>query len=236
MGSLGSTECYIQIDSTAAQILECQYLCRIPHRALNKSCPLLLSKRSPAMDAVAHTAIAHHHPLRFASGPKGKWPCEWPRRLLGSSGACSAVTGIAGFRSMLSNLTDGAECRACVIKLRHIGDAESKVVATQSRTEIPLIGEVIEVSLNGVTARARVVQIDCEGAEGAVTIQADELSSSYVWDTFIALAQNDAEEGPSKSSSLAPSKPPHLAFEATVSLVRQCHALAWRFWIDRNLI
>lgn len=168
----------------------------------------------------------------FASGPKGKWPCEWPRRLLGSSGACLAVTWTAGFRSMLSNLTDGAECRACVIKLRHIGDAESKVVATQSRTEIPLIGEVIEVSLNGVTARARVVQIDCEGAEGAVTIQADELSSSYVWDTFIALAQNDAEEGPSKSSSLAPSKPPHLAFEATVSLVRQCHALAWRF-LDR---
>ena len=34
MGSLGSTECYIPIDSTAAQILECQYLCRIPHRAL----------------------------------------------------------------------------------------------------------------------------------------------------------------------------------------------------------
>src|ERR1700745_2131453 len=87
----------------------------------------------------------------FASGPKRRWPREWPRPVLGSSGACLAATWTASFRSMLSNLTAGAECRACVIKLRHIGDAESKVVGTQSRTEIPLIGEVIEVSLNGVT-------------------------------------------------------------------------------------
>ena len=72
MGSLGSTECYIPIDSTAAQILECQYLCRIPHRALNKGAPLLLSKRSPAMDAVAHTATAHHHPLLFCKRSEGK--------------------------------------------------------------------------------------------------------------------------------------------------------------------
>jgi hypothetical protein len=133
---------------------------------------------------------------------------------------------------MLSNLTIATKCRTCVIKLRHIGDAESKVVETQSRTEIPSIGEVIEVSLNGATAQARVVQIDCEGAEGAVTIDADELSSSYVWDTFTALAQIDADEGQSKACSLAPSMPPHLAFEATVGLVRQCHALAWRF-LDR---
>ena len=202
-------------------------MCCLPHRASNKAAPCYpvsdYQRWLPWLTPLPRITILYC----FASGPKGRWPCEWPRL-----GACLAVTWTVGFRSMLSNLTAGAECRACVIKLRHIGDAESKVVETQSRTEIPLIGEVIEVSLNGVTARARVVQIDCAGVEGAVAIQADELSSSYVLDTFIALAQNDAEEARSKTSSLPPSRPPHLAFEATVSLVRQCHALAWRF-LDR---
>jgi hypothetical protein len=137
-----------------------------------------------------------------------------------------------GFQSMPSNLTIAAERKACVIKLRHIGDAETEAIGTQSRTEIPSIGEVIEVSLNGMNARARVVRIEHEGAEGTVTIEVDELSDSYVWDTFSALAEYDAGEGQPEICSLAPSMQPHLAFEATVSLVRQCHALAWRF-LDR---
>jgi hypothetical protein len=146
--------------------------------------------------------------------------------------ACLPRTWSTGLGSMPSNLTIASELKACVIKLRHIGDAEGEVVETQSRTEIPPIGEVIEVSVNGAIARARVVQIECEGAGGTVTIEADELSSSYVWDTFTALAQFDAGEGQSEICSLAPSVQPHLAFDATLSLVRQCHALAWRF-LDR---
>jgi hypothetical protein len=132
---------------------------------------------------------------------------------------------------MPSNLTIAPESKECVIKFRHIGDAEGQVVETQNRTKIPPIGEVIEVSVNGATARARVVKIECEG-EGAVTIEADELSSGYVWDTFGALVQFDAAESQSEICLLAPWTQPHLAFEATLTLVRQCHALAWRF-LDR---
>jgi hypothetical protein len=145
-------------------------------------------------------------------------------------GPAQAITWGTGFGSMPSNLTIAPECKECTIKFRHIGDAEGEVVETQSRTEIPPIGEVIEVSVNGATARARVVKIECEGA--VVTIEADELSSSYVWDTFGALAEYDAAENQSEICSLAPSTQPHLAFEATLNLVRQCHALAWRF-LDR---
>ena len=97
---------------------------------------------------------------------------------------------------MPSHLTIDAEFKACVIRLKRIGDAESEVVETQSRIEIPSVGEVIEVSVNGTIVRARVVHIECDGAERTVTIEADELSSSYVWDTFSALAQFDSRREP----------------------------------------
>jgi hypothetical protein len=160
------------------------------------------------------------------------WDASGPGRYLLRHSPCLAITWGTGFRSMPSNLTAAEECKACVIKLRRIGDAQSEVVDTQSRTQMPSIGEVIEVPLGGATARARVVQMEREGADGTVTIEADELSSSYVWDTFTALAQFDADAAQPKKRSFAPSNRPPLAFEATLTLVRECHALAWRF-LDR---
>jgi hypothetical protein len=119
-----------------------------------------------------------------------------------------------------------AEPRTCVIKLRRIGDAAGEVVENQQRTVVPTIGDVIEVTVNDATVAARVVQISSADVEGSVTIDADELSSSYVWDTFTALAQHDAGEIQSDVQTSVPPMKPHLAFQATLNLVRQCHALS----------
>jgi hypothetical protein len=64
-----------------------------------------------------------------------------------------------------------------------IGDAAGEVVENQQRTVIPTIGDGIEV-----TVAARVVRISSADAERSVAIDVDELSSSYAWDTFNALA------------------------------------------------
>ena len=133
---------------------------------------------------------------------------------------------------MPSDLTITAESKICLMKLRRIGDAEGELVDTQSRTEIPPIGNVVEITVNGTIVRARVFRIDAGTAGGNVTIEADELSSSYVWDTLSAMVQFDAGESQSDTSSSVSSLEPHLAFEATLSLVRQSHALARRF-LDR---
>jgi hypothetical protein len=73
---------------------------------------------------------------------------------------------------------------------------------------------------------ARIVQISFADAERRVTIEADELSSNYVWDTFTALTQHDAGKFQSYARSDVPPMKPHLAFQATLNLVRQCHALS----------
>lgn len=119
-----------------------------------------------------------------------------------------------------------AELKTFLIRLRRIGDAAGEVVENQHRTAVPTIGDVIEVSVNGQTVVARVVQIVSAEAERNITIDADELSSSYVWDTFTALAQHDAGEGQCDSRPSVPPMKPHLAFQATLNLVRQCHALS----------
>jgi len=119
-----------------------------------------------------------------------------------------------------------AELKTCVVKLRRIGDAAGEVVENQHRTLVPTIGDVIEVSVSGATVAARVVQISSADAENKITIDADELSSSYVWDTFTALAQHDAGEIQCDARPSVPPMKPHLAFQATLSLVRQCHALS----------
>jgi hypothetical protein len=119
-----------------------------------------------------------------------------------------------------------SELKTCVVKLRRIGDAAGEVVENQQRTIVPTIGDVIEVSVGGATVAARVVQISSADAEGSVTIDADELSHSYVWDTFTALAQHDAGDVRRDAPPSVPPMKPHLAFKATLSLVRQCHALS----------
>jgi hypothetical protein len=119
-----------------------------------------------------------------------------------------------------------ADLKTCVIKLRRIGDAAGEVVETQQRTVVPTIGDVIEVKVNGATVAARVVRNSSAEAGRSITIDADELSSSYVWDTFAALAQHDAGEIQCDARPSLPPMKPHLAFQATLSLVRQCHALS----------
>ena len=119
-----------------------------------------------------------------------------------------------------------AERKTCAIKLRRIGDAAGEVVENQRRTVVPTVGDVIEASVSGVTVAARVVRVSSADAENGITIDADELSSSYVWDTFTALAQHDAGDSRCDAHPSAPPMKPHLAFQATLSLVRQCHALS----------
>jgi hypothetical protein len=119
-----------------------------------------------------------------------------------------------------------SELKTCVVKLRRIGDAAGEVVENQQRTIVPTIGDVIEVSVGGAIVAARVVQISSADAQGNITIEADELSHSYMWDTFTALAQHDAGDIQRDTRPFVPPLKPHLAFKATLSLVRQCHALS----------
>ena len=125
------------------------------------------------------------------------------------------------------------EHKHCLIRLKRIGDAEGRTVETQLRTEIPAIGDVIEVSADGTNVPARVIKVGAPDAEGHCNIEADELSSSYVLDTFSALAQLDSGEAQFDTRSSVPAKRPHLAFGATLSLARQCHGLA-RHFLDRT--
>jgi hypothetical protein len=125
-----------------------------------------------------------------------------------------------------------ADSKTCSLKLRRIGFAESELVETRDRTEIPSIGDVIEITVSGTVVRARVFRTDAGTSEKNVTIEADELSGSYVWDTLSALVQFDAKDTPLDIGSSVASSQPHLAFEPTLRLVRQSHALARRF-LDR---
>jgi hypothetical protein len=121
--------------------------------------------------------------------------------------------------------------KVCFLKLRRIGDAESQPVATQYWPGIPTIGDVIEVDVDGAILRARVFRVDAEIAEGKATVEADELSSGYACDALSVMLQFSAEESHANVASPASSQP-HLAFDATLGLVRQSHALARRF-LDR---
>ena len=78
------------------------------------------------------------------------------------------------------------------------------------------------------TVRARVTHITAPAAnaEGDFTIDADELSSGYLWETLIALAKSDDGGLPPNAPSLQKPKSPHAALEPTLRLARQCHALA----------
>ena len=118
------------------------------------------------------------------------------------------------------------EQKHCLIRLKRIGDAEGRTVETQLRTEIPAIGDVIEVSADRNNVPARVIKVGPPDAEGHCNIEADELSSSYVLDTFSTLAQLNSGEAQFDTRSSVPAKRPHLAFGATLSLARQCHGLA----------
>src|ERR1700743_1419366 len=101
--------------------------------------------------------------------------------------------------------TPNADLKACVVRLRRIGEAAGEVVERQERPDIPAIGDVFEGAGDEATVPARVVQIRAAGAEQIVTIEADELSSSYIWDTFTALAQHEAGES---AQSARPGLPP----------------------------
>jgi hypothetical protein len=115
------------------------------------------------------------------------------------------------------------ELKHCLVRLKRIGDAEGKTVETQLRPEIPAIGDVIEVAVDGTSVPARVIEVGPLDGEGHCKIEADELSSSYVLDTFSALAQLDSGETQFDTRSSVPAKKPPLAFGATLSLARQCH-------------
>jgi hypothetical protein len=117
----------------------------------------------------------------------------------------------------------------CVLKVRRIGDAEGEPVGTQSRTDIPPVGEILEVTVNGSSVRARVYRVDVKTVEGTVIIEADELSQTYAWDALSAMVQFHSVEGRGGGAESAVSLRPHLAFDATLRLVRQSHALARRF-------
>jgi hypothetical protein len=116
-----------------------------------------------------------------------------------------------------------------VIRLTRIGNAEGEIVDTQHRVTVPAVGEVIEVTLDGLTVRARVTHISSPlpGAEKCFTIAVDELSSGYLLETLSALAQSADGRLSSGVSPMEPAKP-HLALEATLKLARQCHTLTRR--------
>jgi hypothetical protein len=126
----------------------------------------------------------------------------------------------------MSSVASATSFKTCVIKLRRIGDATGTIVEQQRRRFVPGIGDVIQVSLGDMTVPARVVHVGSPDAEQAITIETDELSSSYVWDTFDALAQHEASEDTCGVRPVTPPIKPHPAFRATLDLVRQCHALA----------
>ena len=86
--------------------------------------------------------------------------------------------------------TTNADLKACLVRLRRIGDAASEIVERQDRTDIPAVGDVIEVAVAEATVPARVVQVRAAGAEQIITIEADELSGSYIWDTFTAILRH----------------------------------------------
>ena len=123
--------------------------------------------------------------------------------------------------------TIGTEFKTCVMKLRRIGNAESETIETQQRRILPALGEVIEIAAGERTVRARVIQVsDAANAEGDFTIEADELSSGYLWETLIALAKSDDAGLTPKTPAPQKHKSPHSALEPTLRLARQCHALA----------
>jgi hypothetical protein len=124
-----------------------------------------------------------------------------------------------------------APSKTCLLKLRRIGDAAGQLVAIQSRFEIPSIGDIIEITVNGAAVQARVFRLDTETADGTITVEADELSSGYAWEALSEMARFDAEETRADASATESSLRP-LAFDATLGLVRQSHALARRF-LDR---
>jgi hypothetical protein len=84
--------------------------------------------------------------------------------------------------------TLATELKTCVMKLRRIGDAEGETIEIQHRATVPALGEVIEVSVGEAIVRARVTHISAPAANvpGEFTIDADELSSGYLWETLIA--------------------------------------------------
>jgi hypothetical protein len=124
--------------------------------------------------------------------------------------------------------TIGTQFKTCVMKLRRIGNAESETIETQQRLIMPALGEVIEIAAGEKTVRARVTHVSdaAANAEGDFTIEADELSSGYLWETLIALAKSD--DGGLTPKTPAPQRPksPHSALEPTLRLARQFHALA----------
>jgi hypothetical protein len=135
-----------------------------------------------------------------------------------------------GLGETVSDFTAAAP-KICLLKLRRIGDAESQPVATRHLARIPTLGEVIEIDVNEASVLARVFRVDAEAAEGKATVEADELSSGYACDALSMLVQFSAEESQA-NVAVPPSSQPHLAFDATLGLVRQSHALARRF-LDR---
>jgi hypothetical protein len=123
--------------------------------------------------------------------------------------------------------TIGTQFKTCVMKLRRIGNAESETIETQQRLILPALGEVVEIAAGERTVRARVIQVsDAANAEGDFTVEADELSSGYLWETLIALAKSDDGGLTPKTPAPQKHKSPHSALEPTLRLARQCHALA----------
>jgi len=123
--------------------------------------------------------------------------------------------------------TIGTQFKICVMKLRRIGNAESETIETQQRLILPALGEVVEIAAGERTVRARVIQVsDAANAEGDFTVEADELSSGYLWETLIALAKSDDGGLTPKTPAPQKHKSPHSALEPTLRLARQCHALA----------
>jgi hypothetical protein len=132
------------------------------------------------------------------------------------------------------NVETTADFKICVMKLTRIGDAEGETVETQHRATTPAVGDVIDVTVDGMPVRARVTRISSPspGAEGHFTIDVDELSSGYLLETLSALAQSeDGKLSSDEFSSVKPTKP-HSALGATLKLARQCHALT-RQALDR---
>ena len=108
----------------------------------------------------------------------------------------------------------------CLIRLKRIGDADGKAVETQLRSEIPAIGDVIEVAVDGTSVPARVIEIGPPDVQGHCTIEVDELSSSYILDTFSTLAQLDSGESQFDTRSSVPARkpPPNPAALAQIGL------------------
>jgi len=124
--------------------------------------------------------------------------------------------------------TIGTQFKICVMKLRRIGNAECETIERQQRLIVPALGEVIEISAGEKTVRARVTDVSAgtANAEEDFTIEADELSSGYLWETLIALAKSDDGGLTPKTPAPQKHKSPHSALEPTLRLARQCHALA----------